>query len=148
VFGPDPDTFRPERWLDSDTERIALMDSYYMPVSLPSQLLTIACEDPSRARLAEVLSVPQRAYPFYLLEHTSLIRRVLQFGMGPRACQGKNVALMVLSKVIPQLVRTYDFELDEQLKDKEWKTLNYWIVKQLDFKCRLKLRGAGKAVKE
>jgi len=95
VFGPDPDTFRPERWLDSDTERLALMDSYYMP-----------------------------------------------FGMGPRTCQGKNIALMVLSKVIMQLVRTYDFELDEQLKDKDLKTLNYWIVKQQDFKCRLKLRKA------
>jgi cytochrome P450 len=70
--------------------------------------------------------------------------RVLQFGMGPRTYQGKNVALMALSKVIPQLVRTYDFELDEQLKDKEWKTLDYWIVKQQDFKCRLELREAGK----
>jgi cytochrome P450 len=68
--------------------------------------------------------------------------RVPQFGMGPRTCQGKNIALMVLSKVIMQLVRTYDFELDEQLKDKDLKTLNYWIVKQQDFKCRLKLRKA------
>jgi hypothetical protein len=51
---------------------------------------------------------------------------------------------MVLNKVIPQLVRRFDFELDGPLKDKEWKTLNYWIVKQQDFKCRLKLREAGK----
>jgi hypothetical protein len=51
---------------------------------------------------------------------------------------------MVLNKVISQLVRRFDFELDGSLKDKEWKTLNYWIVKQQDFKCRLKLRETGK----
>ena len=51
---------------------------------------------------------------------------------------------MVLSKILPQLVRTFDFEIDEQLQDKGLKTLNYWIVKQGDFKCRLKLRDAGK----
>ena len=67
----------------------------------------------------------------------------LQFGMGPRTCQGKNVALMILSKVIPQLVGTYDFELVDQVKQKELKTVNYWIVKQQDFHCRLKLREAG-----
>jgi hypothetical protein len=51
---------------------------------------------------------------------------------------------MVLTKVILQLVRRFDFELDGALEDKEWKTLYYWIAKQQDFKCRLKLREAGK----
>jgi cytochrome P450 len=81
--------------------------------------------------------------PLQLTIHRSFFH-ILQFGMGPRSCQGKNIALMVLSKVILQLVRTYEFELDEQLKGKEWKTLNYWIVKQQDFKCQLALRGPSK----
>ena len=51
---------------------------------------------------------------------------------------------MVLSKVVPQLVRTYDFELDGEVKDSGLKTVNYWVIKQQDFKCRLKLRDAGK----
>jgi hypothetical protein len=46
--------------------------------------------------------------------------------------------------VIPQLVRHFNFKLDGLLKDEEWKTLNYWLAKQQDFKCRLKLREAGK----
>jgi cytochrome P450 len=83
---------------------------------------------------------------FYSIDWTiqSLILGVVQFGMGPRICQGKNIALMILNKVIPQLVRRFDFELDGPLKDKEWKTLNYWVIKQKDFKCRLKLREVGK----
>ena len=64
--------------------------------------------------------------------------------MGSRICQEKKIALIVLSNVIPQLVRTYDFELDERLKDQEMKTLNYWVVKPKDFMFRLKLREAGK----
>lgn len=32
VFAPDPDTFRPERWIDLDEEKIAQMDRYYIPV--------------------------------------------------------------------------------------------------------------------
>jgi hypothetical protein len=30
VFGPDPDTFRPERWPDSDADQLADMDRYFM----------------------------------------------------------------------------------------------------------------------
>jgi hypothetical protein len=45
---------------------------------------------------------------------------------------------------MPQLVRHFDFKLERPLKDKEWKMLNYWVVKQQDFKCRLKSREAGR----
>lgn len=41
VFGPDPDTFRPERWLDSDPDQLAHMDRYFMPVSFPFSALTL-----------------------------------------------------------------------------------------------------------
>jgi cytochrome P450 len=62
---------------------------------------------------------------------------LLKYGMGPRTCQGKNIALMVLFKVIPQLVRNFDFELQG-----DWRTENRWLVKQTDFKCKISLRSS------
>ncbi|PMD27973.1 hypothetical protein NA56DRAFT_696994 [Hyaloscypha hepaticicola] len=60
------------------------------------------------------------------------------FGMGSRTCIGKNISLLEMTKLIPQLVRNFDFELEEP--DKEWKTVNVWFVKQTNFNCRIKLR--------
>lgn len=33
VFGPDPEAFRPERWLDSDKDKLDMMNRHWMPVS-------------------------------------------------------------------------------------------------------------------
>ena len=33
VFGDDADAFSPERWLDSDAEKLAAMNRYWAPVS-------------------------------------------------------------------------------------------------------------------
>jgi len=44
--------------------------------------------------------------------------------------------MLEMSKLIPQLVRRFSFELER--KDKPWKTANYWFVKQLDFMVRVK----------
>ncbi|OAG37362.1 hypothetical protein AYO21_08439 [Fonsecaea monophora] len=85
VFGPDPDVFRPERWLEGDT---TAMNRYYLP-----------------------------------------------FGVGPRSCQGLNVALMEMSKFVPQLVRRLDFELLS-----EWKTSNRWLMFQSNLNVKVKLR--------
>ncbi|KAE8447538.1 hypothetical protein EG329_010668 [Mollisiaceae sp. DMI_Dod_QoI] len=69
-------------------------------------------------------------------------RYFFSFGMGSRSCFGKNISLLEMSKLVPLLVRKFDFELDERLQGegKEWKTLNRWFVKQLDFGVRIKLR--------
>ena len=35
VFGEDANEFRPERWLDEDSDKIAFMNRHWMPVSSP-----------------------------------------------------------------------------------------------------------------
>ncbi|KAF9889804.1 hypothetical protein FE257_006894 [Aspergillus nanangensis] len=60
----------------------------------------------------------------------------LAFGAGSRTCIGKNISLLEMSKVIPQLYRKFEFQLAEP---GEWKTSEDWFVKQ-QFKCYVKLR--------
>ncbi|KAF7892409.1 uncharacterized protein EAF01_010489 [Botrytis porri] len=61
LFGPDPDAFRPERWMEGkDVE----------------------------------------------LEHGMFL-----FGMGPRGCLGKEIALMETHKLISEIVRRFDIEV-------------------------------------
>ena len=35
---PDPDVFRPERWLDSPPEQIQLMEKYFIPFGRGSRM--------------------------------------------------------------------------------------------------------------
>lgn len=44
--------------------------------------------------------------------------------------------------MIAQLVRAFDFELDESF---EWQTVNNWLVEQNGVRCRLRLRDTRKA---
>lgn len=64
LFGPDPEVFRPERWLESDEKTVAQMDA-----------------------------------------------AMFVFGMGPRVCLGKDIALFELYKLVPEIVRRFDMEL-------------------------------------
>ncbi|KAN0119335.1 cytochrome P450 [Hyaloscypha variabilis] len=59
------------------------------------------------------------------------------FGMGSRTCLGKNISLLELNKLIPQLLRRFDLVLDDELSKQEWKTLNRWFVKPQNFKGRI-----------
>jgi cytochrome P450 len=94
VYGPDADSWRPERWLE--------------------------IEEQGRGGEIEKYS--------------------MAFGMGSRTCIGKNISLLEMSKLVPQLLRTFDFVLDESLRGREWETMNRWFVKQVDFKARVILR--------
>ncbi|KAH6715260.1 cytochrome P450 oxidoreductase [Leptodontidium sp. MPI-SDFR-AT-0119] len=60
------------------------------------------------------------------------------FGMGSRTCIGKNISLLEMAKLIPQLVRNFDIELEQP--DREWRTTNKWFVKQEGFFCRVRVR--------
>ncbi|KAN0112269.1 hypothetical protein V8E51_005220 [Hyaloscypha variabilis] len=64
-------------------------------------------------------------------------RYFFAFGIGSRTCIRKNISLLEISKLVPQLLRRFDLVLDEELSRREWRTLNRWFVKPLDFRGRV-----------
>ncbi|KAL3418686.1 cytochrome p450 pisatin [Phlyctema vagabunda] len=61
----------------------------------------------------------------------------LAFGSGSRTCIGKNISLLEMTKLVPQIVRRFDLVLGDELQQREWTTENRWFVKQLDFWVRI-----------
>jgi len=62
---------------------------------------------------------------------------------------GQKVAHMEMGKVVPQLVRTFDFELDDSLKSEEgWKTFNHWLVEPHGLKCKIEVHKPGALVEK
>ncbi|KAK7178813.1 pisatin demethylase [Paraphaeosphaeria sporulosa] len=55
-------------------------------------------------------------------------RHMLQFSAGARACLGKNIALVEIYKLVPQLVWEFDIELLDP--GQEWVTTNAFLNKQ------------------
>ncbi|KAJ5238398.1 hypothetical protein N7468_003017, partial [Penicillium chermesinum] len=84
-FGPDPDVFRPERFMEADGTQRAKME-----------------------RTVDLL-----------------------FGYGRWICAGKPVALMELNKVCFELLRAFDFQLENPLKP--WDTEAYTIFMEYNF---------------
>ncbi|KAI0888741.1 cytochrome P450 [Annulohypoxylon maeteangense] len=64
-------------------------------------------------------------------------RHWMPFGLGSRTCIGRHISHLEISKLIPRLVRDYDFELAGDLDKNEWKTDNYWFVKPTNFSVRI-----------
>ena len=88
AFAPDPEVFRPERWLEADPKKLALME-----------------------------------------------RRHMVFGAGPRNCQGSNLALMIMSKIVPVLVKEFDFDITGT-----WETWNNWFVNGKGLTGKIRIR--------
>ncbi|RTE76377.1 hypothetical protein BHE90_009144 [Fusarium euwallaceae] len=94
IFGPDPDVFRPERWLEGDKQKLDAMNRHWMP-----------------------------------------------FGMGARTCIGRHISTMEISKLIPRIIRDFDFSFpNNNFNVAELDTLNYWFVKPKGFKVYIKAR--------
>ncbi|RFU30248.1 hypothetical protein B7463_g6110, partial [Scytalidium lignicola] len=62
----------------------------------------------------------------------------LSFGAGSRTCVGKNISLMEMAKIVPQLLREYTIGLADPKA--EWKTKNHWFVQQTGLSCILTKR--------
>ena len=65
-------------------------------------------------------------------------RNYLAFGAGARTCLGKNISLMEMSKLVPQILRKWKVELARP--EKEWELADYWFVKQTGLICRVTMR--------
>ncbi|KAI1057371.1 hypothetical protein LB505_014237, partial [Fusarium chuoi] len=61
----------------------------------------------------------------------------MPFGAGSRTCIGKNISLLEINKLIPVLVRTFDFSIVNASKQRHE---NFWLVKQVDTQCQVQLR--------
>lgn len=61
-----------------------------------------------------------------------------QFGAGARTCLGKNISLLEMSKLVPQIIRRYHLELSDPKA--EWVLTDHWFVKQTNLICRLTRR--------
>jgi cytochrome P450 len=58
----------------------------------------------------------------------------LPFGAGTGTCIGKNISLLEMMKIIPELVCRYDMEL----LNNHVESTNHWFVKQKDVRVRLR----------
>ncbi|KAK7461492.1 hypothetical protein VKT23_008666 [Stygiomarasmius scandens] len=66
VWGEDPEVYRPERWLEADKDKLALMQKAFTP-----------------------------------------------FSIGPRACIGRNIAMLEMQIAIATVMHEFDFVLEE-----------------------------------
>lgn len=65
-------------------------------------------------------------------------RNFLAFGAGARTCLGKNISLLEMSKLVPQVLRRFEFELADP--EKEWTLHDFWFVRQTGLICKVKRR--------
>lgn len=62
-------------------------------------------------------------------ERAVLDRNFLSFGNGARTCIGKNISLLEMSKVVPQIVRKYDFEIQPDAEGQKFSWRTRWFSK-------------------
>lgn len=65
-------------------------------------------------------------------------RNFLAFGTGSRSCLGKNVSLLEMNKLVPQVLRRYHVELVNP--EESLKVENYWFAKQVGLVCAISPR--------
>lgn len=119
VYGEDADAFRPERWVEV-WERAG---------ANATGTISKNTADPAR----EDQSTTQARAQLKQME-----RNFFAFGTGSRSCLGKNVSLLEMNKLIPQVFRHYELALVHPEQD--WTVETYWFSKQLGLECRIKRR--------
>ncbi|KAL9024942.1 MAG: hypothetical protein Q9180_007765 [Flavoplaca navasiana] len=74
---------------------------------------------------------------------TQIDQYFLSFGRGPRSCVGKNIALLMLNTLIPELVLRFDFE--PMNLEREWTVYNDTFMYQEGFQVKVHERVIGGA---
>jgi cytochrome P450 len=59
------------------------------------------------------------------------------FGAGKRACVGKNIAILEITKFVPEFIRRFEGEIVDQGR---WKTTSSWLAVQSGLDVKLKSR--------
>ncbi|KAI1110951.1 cytochrome P450 [Nemania sp. NC0429] len=67
-------------------------------------------------------------------------RQWIPFGVGSRTCIGRHISTLEISKLIPRIVRNFNFELLEGSTGTSWTTKNAWFVKPHGFKVKVSCR--------
>ncbi|KAL2797008.1 cytochrome P450 [Aspergillus keveii] len=62
----------------------------------------------------------------------------MPFGLGSRTCLGKHISILEMSKLIPRILREFDFAAEKAT----WNTENFWFVKPTDFSVRVRRRAS------
>ncbi|OHF00198.1 hypothetical protein CORC01_04606 [Colletotrichum orchidophilum] len=75
-------------------------------------------------------------------EVANMDRHLLTFGAGARTCIGKNISIMEMGKLVPQVLR--QFELQWASEKPEWDIDTYWFAKQSGVQVRFKERFPGR----
>ncbi|KAI0170695.1 cytochrome P450 [Pestalotiopsis sp. NC0098] len=65
-------------------------------------------------------------------------RHLLTFGAGARTCIGKNISIMEMGKLVPQVLR--QFHLEWASDEPAWKVETYWFSKQTGLLVRFRER--------
>lgn len=60
----------------------------------------------------------------------------MPFGLGSRSCVGKHISILEISKLIPRLLREFDFELKQPNQD--WQCEDFWFVIPKGLSVRVK----------
>ncbi|KAM0328843.1 hypothetical protein ACHAQA_005259 [Verticillium albo-atrum] len=70
---------------------------------------------------------------------STMNRNLISFGAGARTCIGRHIAHLQMAKLIPRLVRDFDFTFDDDIEgpSREWSTRNYFFLKPSNFTVRI-----------
>ncbi|KAK2030248.1 cytochrome P450 [Colletotrichum zoysiae] len=66
-------------------------------------------------------------------------RHWIPFGLGSRTCVGRHISMLEIAKLVPLLVRDFDFDLKER-PDALWETENWTFVKPKNFIATVRAR--------
>ncbi|KAL7620204.1 hypothetical protein AAE478_009197 [Parahypoxylon ruwenzoriense] len=68
-------------------------------------------------------------------------RHWMPFGLGSRTCIGRHISMLEMTKLIPRIVRDFDYELLGG-SGVTWNTANFWFVKPKGFKINVTRRNS------